>query len=112
MTTLTTHVLDTSRGRPAAGLAVSLAMHTGQGWTDIAAAPTDRDGRLANLLPAGVAQATGVYRMRFETGDYFGRHGAATFYPYVDVVFTVDEEAHYHVPLLVSPFGYATYRGS
>lgn len=110
-TAITTHVLDTSQGEPAAGLSVSLAMGAGGGWSEIAAAATDGDGRVANLLPEDVARAAGVYRLRFETADYFGRHGAATFYPYVDVVFTIDEGGHYHVPLLVSPFGYATYRG-
>ncbi len=112
MTHITTHVLDTARGRPAAGLAVALAMQTGEGWTDIAAAPTDVDGRVANLLPAGVARAAGVYRLRFEIADYFGRQGTPSFYPYADVVFTIEAEGRYHVPLLLSPFGYSTYRGS
>jgi 5-hydroxyisourate hydrolase len=111
-TQITTHVLDTSRGRPAAGLSVSLAMHAGQGWTDVGAASADGDGRVSNLLPDGVTQAAGVYRLRFETADYFGRHGTATFYPHVDVVFTIEDAGHYHVPLLLSPFGYSTYRGS
>ena len=110
-TEITTHILDTSRGEPAAGLSVSLAMHAGQGWTDVAAAAADGDGRVANLLPPGVTRVAGVYRLRFETADYFGRRGTASFYPHVDVVFTVDDEGHYHVPLLLSPFGYATYRG-
>jgi 5-hydroxyisourate hydrolase len=110
-TEITTHILDTSRGQPAAGLSVSLAMHAGAGWTEVAAAAADADGRVANLLPTGVTRAAGVYRLRFETADYFGRRGTATFYPHVDVVFTVDDEGHYHVPLLLSPFGYATYRG-
>ena len=108
---ITTHILDTSRGQPAAGLSVSLAMYAGDGWTEVAAAAADGDGRIANLLPPGVSPAAGVSRLRFETADYFGRHQTATFYPHVDVVFTVDEEGHYHVPLLISPFGYSTYRG-
>jgi 5-hydroxyisourate hydrolase len=112
MTHITTHVLDLSRGRPATGLAVALAMQTVQGWTDIAAAPTDADGRVANMLPAGVTRAAGVYRLRFEIADYFGRQGTPTFYPYADIVFTIEEEGRYHVPLLLSPFGYSTYRGS
>jgi 5-hydroxyisourate hydrolase len=111
-TAITTHILDTSRGQPAAGLSVSLAMLAGEGWTDVAAAAADGDGRVPNLLPSGVTRAAGVYRLRFETADYFGRLGTATFYPHVDVVFTVDDEEHYHIPLLLSPFGYSTYRGS
>ena len=111
-TEITTHVLDTARGLPAAGLSVSLAMHAAPGWTDVAAASADRDGRVPNLLPEDVSQATGVYRLRFETADYFGRQGTPTFYPYVDVVFTIDAPGHYHVPLLVSPWSYSTYRGS
>lgn len=109
--TITTHILDTSRGQPAAGLSVSLSMGSDGGWTEIAAATADGDGRVANLLPDDLSRTAGVCRLRFETADYFGRHGTGTFYPYVDVVFVLDEGGHYHVPLLVSPFGYATYRG-
>lgn len=112
MTDITTHVLDTSRGQPAAGISVALAMQTGAGWTDITVVATNADGRAANLLPKGVERAAGVYRLRFEVADYFGRQGIATFYPYVDVVFMLDTEGRYHVPLLLSPFGYSTYRGS
>lgn len=113
MTGITTHVLDTSRGRPAAGVQVTLAVRGGdRKWTDIASVPTDADGRAPNLLPENVENASGTYRLRFELGEYFSAQQVATFYPYVQIVFTVRDDGHYHVPLLVSPFGYSTYRGS
>lgn len=112
MSNISTHVLDTARGRPAAGIAVSLALRTGESWTELAAASTDADGRVTNLLPGNVKHFTGTYRLRFETGDYFKAQGVAAFYPFVEVVFTVSEDRPHHVPLLVSPFGYSTYRGT
>ncbi|HXF94471.1 MAG TPA: hydroxyisourate hydrolase [Gemmatimonadales bacterium] len=112
MSRISTHVLDTVRGRPAAGVAVSLALKTDEGWTEIGAAPTDEDGRVGNLLPDNVTHFTGTYRLRFDVGEYFAAQGVGTFYPYVEVVFTVTEDRPLHVPLLVSPFGYSTYRGS
>ena len=112
MSRITTHVLDTARGRPAAGIAVSLALQTGDGWTELAAAPTDAGGRVANLLPAQVKNPAGTYRLRFDVETYFAAQGAPPFYPYVEIVFQVRDSGDYHVPLLVSPFGYTTYRGS
>jgi len=112
MSGITTHVLDTARGRPAAGVAVSLAWKTGDGWTELASGRTDTDGRVADLLPARVKDAAGTYRLRFDIGAYFAAQGAAPLFPYVDVVFDIRDAGRYHVPLLVSPFGYTTYRGS
>ena len=116
MSGISTHVLDTARGRPAAGVAVSLARKTGNGWTELAAASTDAGGRVGNLLPAQVKDPAGTYRLRFDVGAYFAAQGAgadaAPFYPYVEIVFQIRDVEHYHVPLLVSPFGYTTYRGS
>jgi 5-hydroxyisourate hydrolase len=112
MSKISTHVLDTARGRPAAGISVSLALRTGESWTELAASPTDADGRVNNLLPGNVKHFTGTYRLRFETGDYFKAQDVAAFYPFVEVVFTVSEDRPHHVPLLVSPFGYSTYRGT
>jgi 5-hydroxyisourate hydrolase len=106
---LSTHVLDTTRGRPAAKVAVRLDRYLGGGWRPVAEASTDDDGRLADL-PAG---EPGTYRLRFGTGPYFLAFGIESFYPEVNVVFTVtDSDEHYHVPLLVNPYGYSTYRGS
>jgi 5-hydroxyisourate hydrolase len=105
MSPITTHVLDTAHGRPAAGVEVRL--ERGPDWTEIGGGATGDDGRLAEL---GSADAAGEYRLRFDTGAYFE---GQTFFPEVTVHFTVeDPEEHHHVPLLLSPFGYTTYRGS
>lgn len=112
MTGITTHVLDTARGRPAAGMAVSLARRSGDAWAELSTGRTDANGRVANLLPDGVKHPAGTYRLRFDTGGYFAAQGhVATFYPVVEVVFEIRDAEHYHIPLLVSPFGYTTYRG-
>lgn len=112
MSRITTHVLDTARGRPAAGVAVTLEAQSGSGWREVARGRTDVDGRLQDLGSGSKGHPTGTYRLRFAVGDYFADHGTAAFYPYVEVVFTANQGEHYHVPLLVSPFGYTTYRGS
>jgi len=108
---ITTHVLDTSRGRPAAGVSVTLARLTGAAeWTVIAAGRTDDDGRLTAL---DGTVAAGTYRLVFDTAAHFQADGGRAFYPHVSIAFDVGEgEAHCHVPLLLSPFGYTTYRGS
>ncbi len=111
MSGITTHVLDTARGRPAAGVSVALARQSGAGWTELATASTDANGRVANLLPVHVKSPAGTYRLRFDVAAYFAIQGAAPFYPYIEVVFDIRDTEHYHVPLLVSPFGYTTYRG-
>lgn len=114
MSGITTHVLDTSRGRPASGVAVGLAFESAAGdWKQIGKGTTDNDGRARDLLPDGFGLVAGVYRLIFETGAYFRRQEIEAFYPEVVIVFTVGDPAqHYHVPLLLSPFGYSTYRGS
>ncbi|HZB28544.1 MAG TPA: hydroxyisourate hydrolase [Streptosporangiaceae bacterium] len=106
---LSTHVLDTTRGAPAAKVAVRLDRYLDGRWRPLAEAATDDDGRLGDL-PVG---EPGTYRLRFGVGPYFTARGVETFYPEVNVVFTVtDAGEHYHVPLLVNPYGYSTYRGS
>lgn len=113
MSAITTHILDTARGRPASGVAVVLAQRRGDAWTELAAGTTNADGRIGDLLPAEHSLAAGVYRLSFALEAYFRRHEVEAFYPAADVVFQVrDPEQHYHVPLLLSPFGYTTYRGS
>lgn len=108
---ITTHVLDTSRGAPAAGVAVTLSQ-CGAAPRELAHGVTDADGRITNLLPAGSLQA-GDYRLTFAVGDYFASQQLQSFYPQAAIDFRVqDPQAHYHVPLLLSPFGYSTYRGS
>jgi 5-hydroxyisourate hydrolase len=114
MSPITTHVLDLSSGRPAKGVAVALAFRTGDDrWEDLALGVTDADGRIGDLLPEGATLAVGVYRLQFETHDYFLERGLRAFHPSVVVNFLVDDPSdHFHVPLLLSPFGYSTYRGS
>jgi 5-hydroxyisourate hydrolase len=111
---ISTHVLDTALGRPAPGVVVALhRREEGRGWFGVATAATDGDGRVRELLPPGVMLESGTYRLTFETALYFSEMGLASFYPEVTIVFEVhDAMQHYHVPLLLSPFGYTTYRGS
>ena len=113
MSGLSTHVLDTALGRPAAGIAVRLEVGEGDDWRELARAATNADGRVAQLLPAATSLATATYRLTFDVAAYHAARGAAGFYPHVTIVFTVrDATQHHHVPLLLSPFGYSTYRGS
>ena len=110
---ISTHVLDTSRGRPAAGVPVVLeAVDSGGSSREIGRHLTDVDGRVRELASAG-ALGAGIYRLTFDTGSYYRTIGTESFYPTVSVVFVIlDSEQHYHVPLLLSPYGYSTYRGS
>jgi 5-hydroxyisourate hydrolase len=114
MSAITTHVLDTSVGRPANGVPIVLEFQTGDaGWQTIGKGVTDQDGRLRDLLAPNVQLEAGNYRITFDTGTYFAQHQIEGLYPAVSVIFTIREVAqHYHVPLLLSPFGYSTYRGS
>jgi 5-hydroxyisourate hydrolase len=110
---ITTHVLDTAAGRPAEGIAIELERREGDGsWKALGAGKTNSDGRAFELLPPG-SLAAGVYRLKFDTAAYFARQKQASFYPSVTIEFEVKATAeHYHVPLLLAPFGYSTYRGS
>ena len=114
MSGITTHVLDTTRGRAGGGVRILLEMRSDSGeWQSISRGVTDADGRLRTLLPEGQPLTPGVYRLTFDTARYFESLGAQSFYPEVVVTFeTLPGEKHYHVPLLVSPFGYSTYRGT
>jgi 5-hydroxyisourate hydrolase len=114
MSTISTHVLDTALGRPAAGVRVILEQTNDTGLVvSLGVGETDGDGRLRDLLPSGQLLGPGDYRLRFDVGEYFALTKRETFYPSVMVEFSVTgPAAHYHVPLLVSPFGYSTYRGS
>ena len=112
MNGITTHVLDTSRGRPAAGVPVRLEIEAGAGWQLIGEGTTNSDGRISSLV-TGDSISAGVYRLIFDTAKYFAAHSTQSFYPQVTVVFKIeDANQHYHVPLLLNPFGYSTYRGS
>jgi 5-hydroxyisourate hydrolase len=107
MAGITTHVLDTAKGKPAAGVAITLEAQDGDRWVTVSRGVTDADGRLRTLTD-GHAMHSGLYRLTFATGAY--NRG---FFPEVTIAFTVDDpSAHFHVPLLLSPYGYSTYRGS
>lgn len=114
MSPITTHVLDTAAGRPAAGIAITLERRGDDGaFTRIGQGHTDADGRLKTLIADAATFTAGVYRITFATGPYFDSKGLHTFYPEVSVLFDIKDPAqHYHVPLLISPFGFSTYRGS
>ena len=109
---LSTHILDTHLGRPAANVAVTLFVFRDDAWHRVGSALTDSDGRCRTLL-AGHALTTANYKLHFDVGAYFRSLQSATLYPYVEIVFAIDDPAqHYHIPLLLSANGYATYRGS
>jgi 5-hydroxyisourate hydrolase len=110
---VSTHVLDLARGRPATGIVVRLDARAGAGWRELGRATTDSDGRVRTLLAPGAVLVTGVHRLTFELAPYFADRGVEAFYPEASVVFEVrDASSAHHVPLLLSPFGYSTYRGS
>ena len=114
MSAITTHILDVSIGKPAAGVVVKLDRQTANGdWQTIGIQETDNDGRSRDLMREGESLTTAVYRLTFEVGPYFAGRHVDSFYQEVTIAFTVkDASQHYHVPLLLSPFGYSTYRGS
>mmetsp|Transcript_1272 Transcript_1272/g.3126 ORF Transcript_1272/g.3126 Transcript_1272/m.3126 type:complete len:124 (-) Transcript_1272:266-637(-) len=117
---ITTHILDTSTGQPASGLSLKLSRKIGEKedgsfeWDLVATQVTNSDGRLNSpLLKDSALEAGHVYEIHFDTAAYFKAQGRKCFYPYVKIVFEIeDPSAHYHVPLLISPYGQMTYRGS
>lgn len=110
---LSTHMLDLSRGVPAADVRVTLSRLAEDGsWQPVAERRTDRNGRIADLLPLGVQSNEGLYRLRFETEPYFAAQGLQSIYPWVEVTFRIEGRGHYHIPITMSANGYATYRGN
>jgi 5-hydroxyisourate hydrolase len=110
---ISTHILDTALGRPAAGVPITLSRTADGVWILINDALTDADGRCKHLLPPTQSLLAGTYRIRFETSAYYEQHQLKGLYPYVEIVFDVkDSEQHYHIPLLLTANGYTTYRGS
>jgi 5-hydroxyisourate hydrolase len=108
---VTTHVLDAVSGRPASGVEVTLEQQGAEGWQRVVAGTTDSDGRISDFGPVDLEP--GVYRVSFGTAAYFASLGQPTFYPEVIIPFNLtDRDAHYHVPLLLSPYAFSTYRGS
>ena len=112
MSQITTHILDTTKGKPAVNVSITLFQQAGDNWLEIARGITNSDGRIADLLPKEIQLEPGIYKLKFFTKEYFAQGGTANFYPFVEIVFDVAGTEHYHVPLLLNPFGYATYRGS
>ncbi len=112
MSAITTHVLDTSKGKPASGIKIVLFKNEDEEWKTIAGGITNDDGRISDLLEKNVFPGAGIYKLKFDTKEYFENNSIETFYPFVEIVFEIKDKEHYHVPLLVNPFGYSTYRGS
>ena len=118
MSQITTHVLDVTRGTPAKNLPITLfkqegSLATSGNWLELANGVTNSDGRISGLLPDNTVLEAGTYRVHFATQVYFDANKERGFYPYVDIVFSLDAGGvHYHIPLLLSAFGYSTYRGS
>jgi 5-hydroxyisourate hydrolase len=114
MKRISTHVLDTALGKPAAGIPVRLERREKSGnWLLLASARTDQDGRCSQLLPDENVLSAGLFRLAFDTESYFAATKITALYPLVEVTFQVrDGEAHFHIPLLLSPNGYTTYRGT
>ena len=114
MKRITTHVLDTARGKPARDVPVRLERQEKSGdWAVLGSARTDHDGRCGQLVPDDKVLSTGLYRLAFDTGSYFAAEKIEGLYPVVEITFVVrDGETHFHIPLLLNPNGYTTYRGS
>jgi 5-hydroxyisourate hydrolase len=114
MKSISTHILDLAQGKPARDVPVRLEKQNAPGaWRLLTSARTDQDGRCSQLLPEGEDLSAGIYRLTFDTQSYFAQQKIKTLYPAVDVTFEVRAgESHFHIPLLLSPNGYTTYRGS
>lgn len=112
MSQITTHILDTSRGTPAQDIIVTLYGQQGITWDYIATGATDPEGRITNLLEEDLVLPPGIYKLKFETQQYFEQLNTPAFYPCIEVFFHISGPEHYHVPLLLSPFGFTTYRGT
>ena len=109
---ITTHVLDTSTGIPGKDISIRLQALRNNVWQTIAQGITSKDGRIPDLLAQEHNLKPDIYKMVFDTGKYYSEQKTKTFYPKVEIIFSTFDETHYHVPLLVNPFGYSTYRGS
>ncbi len=112
MSQITSHILDTTKGKPVAGVRISLYQGSNDEWTEIARGMTNEDGRITDLIKTEEPLQRGIYKMRFETKDYFDQYQVPTLYPYVEIIIDIQTTEHYHIPLLLNPFGYTTYKGS
>ncbi len=110
---LSVHVLNLENGLPSPGVEVTLEKQAGNAWQALNSATTNEQGRITALFPEGKTLEKGTYRVTFKTGEWFAEHKAVTFFPEVPVIFSADGSVpHYHIPLLLSPYGYSTYRGN
>jgi 5-hydroxyisourate hydrolase len=112
MSRITSHILDTSLGKPAESVKIILYRQLEQGWKEVASGFTNSDGRIKDLTEEQPELQAGVYKLKFLTGDYFHQTSRASLYPFIEIVFEINPNEHYHIPLLLNPFGYTTYRGS
>lgn len=113
MVHITTHILDTSKGNPAAGVSVQFSVFQDTEWKILTGSATNSDGRTEDLAASYSELKSGTYKLQFKTNSYFQANYDAVFYPWVDVIFNIEEgREKYHIPLLISPYGYSTYRGS
>jgi len=112
MTQITSHILDTSLGKPAQGVSITLSRQKSEQWNALGSASTNQDGRVGDFTGSSDTLPAGVYKLTFQLRDYYARQNVSSFYPYAEVVFEIKGDGqHYHVPLLLNPFGYSTYRG-
>lgn len=110
---LSVHVLNLQDGLPSAGVNVKLEKQEGKNWAVLNSGTTNEQGRIPALYPNDKTLEKGVYRVTFQTGEWFAKHNQSSFFPEIPVIFTVDAAVpHYHIPLLLSPFGFSTYRGN
>lgn len=112
MSSITTHVLDTSKGKPAAGVKIILFRNENEEWQTIAGGITNTDGRITDLIEKNSIPDPGIYKLKFETKEYFDNDSIETLYPFIEIIFEIKDKKHYHIPLLLNPYGYSTYRGS
>ena len=113
MSQITTHILDTTAGKPVRGVTIVLYQQQNDGeWKEVSKGITNEDGRIPDLLAKDFVLPFGIYKMKFETKEYFDTQFIPSFYPYIEIIFEITTIEHHHIPLIVSPFGYSTYKGS
>lgn len=112
MSQITSHILDTTKGKPAQGVLILLFQQQSNDWKEIGRSTTNSDGRVTDLLETDVTMQAGIYKLKFEVKPYYDQLSIKTFYPFIEIIFEINSPEHYHVPLLLNPFGYSTYRGS